>query len=150
MRIQKTLTFDREERRVLEAVALSVPIAFGDPPDADKGWRAWPGRHLRVVAKAGAPLTPEQLAGALEAAQTLRCVLEEQSNRAYWEEALKPSPAGKPTAVLDREPVGLIAPGTDIAGVLAETRTDQRRQLNEALPILERAVLLCPIEPEED
>lgn len=155
--IAQTITlihFDTLEFQTLRRVEPSVRIAF--PTDAieqavrDDDKRAekelkrdWEGRWLNGVCSRRQEWEAAAIHGAWNALVTLEAVLEAQSDRAYWERELTPPQAASPIAVMkatpDRVAIGLIAPGTDVCGMLAETRGAQLREAREALPILEMA-----------
>jgi hypothetical protein len=156
VRIHRTLSLSHEEQRIIARAALSIRIAFGDYPDRTdrERWKAYEGRHLLAAANLGRDkLTPEQVHGAWDATVTLVAVLENQSRREYWEtELLAEETADPPKQNVIKEGgvIGLVAPGTDVCGMLAETRMGQLREAQAALPILECAVNhLGPAEPTE-
>lgn len=161
MRIHRTLSFSHEEQQILARAALSIHIAFDVPDRSDtRAWKNYKGRHLTAAAKVGRDkLTPEQVHGAWEAAQELAAVLEAESKREYWEYALSAyalsaeRAADPPTEEMPRastQVMGLVAPGTDICGMLAETRSGQLREVQAAVVLLQAAVTrVGPPEPTE-
>jgi hypothetical protein len=152
--------FDSQEWYTLKRVEPAIRIGFPteeveqmaldgkDKKIINAWWARWPARKLQQVCKTRQEWDPAAIWEAWEALVDLEAVLEEQSTRDYWERTLKPSePAsvGKPVPAADLAKsyeggaVGLIAPGTDVCGMLAETRGAQLREVREALPILEAA-----------
>lgn len=161
--------FDTLEFQMLRRVEPSIRIAFptdaieqavrDDDKRAEKELkRDWEGRWLNGVCSRRQEWEAAAIHGAWNALVTLEAVLEAQSDRAYWERELIPQEAATFAAAqrMERRPItpavreraeriasgavaGLVAPGTDVCGMLAETRGAQLREAREALPILEMA-----------
>jgi hypothetical protein len=138
--------FDSVEFQMLNRVEPSIRIAFPDVYDRDKRDRG--GRWLLGVAKTKQQWDAKAIHGAWDACVTLVAVLEAQSDRAYWERELlppraaegAPAPSGPVLENLAQTgAIGLVAPGTDVCGMLAESRGAQLREARDALAVLEAA-----------
>lgn len=134
VRVKKftTLSFERHEREVLKRANLAIRIAFPDDDRDEHGkYRA---RNLLEAAR-GQKLEPEALRDAHSCMWKLTKQLQRESSRTYWEEQLTPQ-----DDVQSISGVPLIAPGTDIVGMLTETRGTMLQDCNEALHLLGQAV----------
>lgn len=160
MRIHRSISFSHEEQQIIQRAALSVRIAFGDYPRKDdpnfkKDWNAYGGRSLLACAHAANdPLSAKQIEEAVTAIDTLVITLALATTREYWERQLTPKKRRynvETDTVTSAEPVaGLVAPGTDIAGMLAETRMAQYREALAAQVLInEAARLVGPPEKTE-
>jgi len=167
MRTYLTLSFDQDvERHTLERIKPCIQVAFpalvrGDEAVKGSHRRGVRGRHLwGVCSRPGERFSADFIHEAWSEAIDLEAALMAESDRAYWDRELAaPEHPGQPTINLTAEytipggAVGLIAPGTDMAAMLAETRGAMLRDVREAIPVLEaakRAVGPLPDPDEED
>lgn len=156
--------FDSMEFQMLQRVEPSIRIGFPTdridqarllaerlPSAVHRGaiktaQQQWEGRWLKQICTTKQEWDAKAIHGAWDAAITLEAVLEAESDRAHWERVLiAPKPETRDHVALRARQdkaaggVGLVAPGTDVCGMLAETRGAQLRDLRNALPILEAA-----------
>lgn len=162
MRLFNQLQFDHEERHVLRRVHPCVLIAF---PDA----RVWPkqqGRKQRgsgtellaVCSRSSDRFSSEFIHAAWDQAVTLSAVLQQQSHREYWERELAPKQMAMPVALANKigvapktgAGVSLIAPDTDVCGMLAEIRARMYKDTLDAVDLLARAVKAVGPLPERE
>lgn len=163
MRTYKTLSFDGDvERSTLKRIRPSLQIAFPALLEADqKLKRGVFGRHLDAVcARPDQRYEAEWIHAAWEEAITLEATLDAQSDRRFWDRELAPKGRAARQAAEEASAarevsgtVGLIAPGTDMAAVLAETRGEQLREVREAIKLLadaKRVVGPIPTDDEDE
>ncbi len=173
MRTYTTLRFEDQEW-FTPCIQVAFPaLVRGDEAVKGSHRQGVRGRHLwGVCSRRGERFSAEFIHEAWSEAIDLEAVPTAESDRAYWDRELAaPSDevviVGRPgkgktraaveaaSEVIGRQAVGLIAPGTDTAGVLAEIRAGMLRDVREAIPVLTAAKqavgpLPDPDEKDED
>jgi hypothetical protein len=159
VRVIRLVQFDAMEFNTLKRVEPSVRIAFPQDdiasarkqegvrgPKTKKAQQEWEGRWLAGICSRREEWDANAIWAAWDAAVTLEAVLEAQADRDYWVRELKPDYERR--VEQGAAVVGLIAPGTDACGILAEARQVQLRELREAMPIIEDARTAVGLRPE--
>jgi hypothetical protein len=149
VQVRHQLVFDRAERTLIEDMLIHMTILDERWHERDsRGTRQHPGRVLSALI-AGQPASREQLGVAREILIALEDICRVQSDPGHWRRELAP-PASIREAKTPSEPsaVGLIAPGTDVSAVLAESRQQALGHVQAARELIDQALALLPIDPE--
>lgn len=137
-----TVTFNRQERAVIEEAALPIRIVYPDYDTRDK--REAPERGLRLAYQKGEELTRERVEHAHEALSNLLAKCREEADPEYWGEFTVHQ--GEPKS---EDGVPWVKPGHNMVEVLVETRAYQARACEDALAVLTRARDYLPLREAE-
>lgn len=155
MRLLVHAVFSREECQIMGTAGRSLTILYPEAELTDRGSRP-PGLRAVNHLASGQAASHTILLRAEEALEQLLEVCTREANPEHWkrlaeqEEAELAARGHEAGEALAEGKVGLIAPGTDIGAVLAESRTQQMREAHRALRLVREAVRRVPPEPETE
>jgi hypothetical protein len=163
MKLLYGIRFNRLERQTIERATTHWRLAY---PDVDRAGSAAERKQrdrndsearevaaLHALARTGAEGNRVMLERAHAALTRLERACEEQSERAYWERELAgsdPLGSAEDARVIESKGVALIAPDTDVIGVLVESRAVQATQARDALEVIQAALRVVPLDLEDD